>query len=341
MHSGIFIKRSLLTRVPFAVLLLLAALAIEGSMAATSYAQDYPNKSVRVIVPYAPGGQPDIVVRLLSQHLGTQLGQAFLVENIPGANGIAAVNTLLKQPADGYVIAHGDGSTWGIAPAMNPKLPYDPLKDFAPIGLYGQSSGLFLVVNTDLGVASLQELIALAKAKPGTLAYASAGIGSIHHLIMEDFKATFGADLLHVPYKGSGQTIPALAGGQVGISIGSFGAVSSYVKEGRIKILSVSTQKRSALAPDVPTMAEATGKPDFEHGGALGLLARAGTSRGVIEKLNTAMSKALALPEVQARINAVGLEPVPDNRPEAQAEHMRYMLAKYTRVVKNSGIRAE
>ena len=318
-----------------------AAMATMAAMCGFAFAQDYPARPVRVIVPYAPGGQPDIAVRVIAQQFSNELGQPFLIENIPGSSGVAAINALLKQPADGYTIAHSDGGNWAIYPAMNPRLTYDAQKDFAPIGLYGQTTGLFLVVNANVPVNSLSEMVSLAKAKPGSLTYASAGIGSIHHLIMEDFKAIMGLDILHVPYKGSAQAVPALVGGQVSMTIASLAVVTPYAKEGRVRILSVSTQKRSTLAPDVPTMGEAVGKAEFEHGGALGLVARAGTPRMVIDRLSAALAKAVALPDVIARFATGGLEPVPDTRPEAQWEQMRYDLIKYTRVVKAAGIKVE
>ena len=301
-------------------------------------AQDYPARSVKVIVPYAPGGQPDVAVRVLSQQFALQLGQPFVVENIAGSSGIAAYTALLKMPADGYTLAHGDSGNWAITVALNPKLSYEPLRDFAPVGLYGQTTGLFVVVNSDVPVHSLKELIALAKAKPGALSYASAGIGSIHHLIMEDFKTTVGLNILHVPYKGSAQAVPALVGGQVSMSIASLAVITPYAKEGRVRILSVSTARRSTLAPEVPTMAEAAGLPDFEHGGALGLVARAGTPQPIIERLSGALARAAPLPEVVARFATVGLEPVPSTRPEVLAEQMRRDLAKYNRLVKTTGI---
>src|SRR4051812_31643703 len=176
-------------------------LALVLAISAAASAQDYPNHSVKVIVPYAPGGQPDVAVRVLAQQFSTQLGQPYVVENIPGANGLAAINAFLKMPPDGYTLSHSDGGNWAINLALNPKLSYDPQRDFSPIGLYGQTTGLFLVVNSSVPVNTLQDLVAASKAKPGSLSYASAGIGSIHHLIMEDFKTALGLNILHVPYK--------------------------------------------------------------------------------------------------------------------------------------------
>jgi tripartite-type tricarboxylate transporter receptor subunit TctC len=319
----------------------IAALVAALAACTLAFAQEYPSRSVKVIVPYAPGGQPDVAVRVLAQHFASQLGQPFVVENIPGASGLSAINAFLKMPGDGYTLSHSDGGNWAINVALNPKLAYDPQKDFAPVGLYGQTTGLFLATTAAVPVSSLQELVALAKAKPGALSYASAGVGSIHHLIMEDFKAALGLNILHVPYKGSGQAVPALVGGQVSMSIASLAVLTPYAKEGRVRILSVSTGKRSSLAPEIPTMAEAAGIANFDHGGALGIVSRAGTPRPVIDRLSALIAKAVAQPDVIARFATVGLEPVPDTSPEALRTQMTQDLIKYKRVVAVSGVTAE
>ena len=316
-----------------------AALAVMAFCAAGN-AQDYPNRPVKIIVSSAPGGQPDIAVRVLAQQFSSQLGQPFLVENIPGANGVAALNALLKMPPDGYTLFYGYAGTWAINTALNPKLPYDPQKDFAPIGLFGYSTGLFLVVAESLPAGTLQELVALVKSKPGVFSYASSGFGSIHHLIMEDFKASLGLNIIHVPYKGSSQAVPALAGGQVSMALASLAVVSSYVRDGRVRILGISEKKRSSMAPNVPPMAEA-GIPGFDHPAGLGLLARAGTARAVIDKLSAALAKSVAMPEVVARFATIGLEPAADTTPAGLAERIREDQRKYARVVKSIGATAD
>jgi tripartite-type tricarboxylate transporter receptor subunit TctC len=187
----------------------------------------------------------------------------------------------------------------------------------------------------------LNDLVTLAKAKPGALSYASAGVGSIHHLIMEDLKGNLGLDILHVPYKGSAQAVPALVGGQVNMAVASLAVISSYVKEGRIRLLGVSSPKRSSLAPDVPTMAEAAGLPEFGHTGGSGLFARAGTPRAVIERMSAALGKAAAVPEVVSRFATVGMEPSPNISPEYLAGRIRGDRIKYTRIVKTSGATAQ
>ena len=261
----------------------LAALMPISSMGSAS-ADDYPNRPVRIIVPYTPGGQADLAVRIIAEQFTSSFGKPFIVLNMPGSSGIAAMNTALGAPADGYTISYADAGHWAINGALNPKLSYDPEKDFVPIGLFGETTGLFLAVNENMAVKTLGQLISEARAKPGTLTYGSPGIGSIHHLIMEDFKASAGLDILHIPYKGSTQTLPALVSGEVAMVISSLGSVASYVEQGKVRLLAVSTKMRSALAPNVPTIAELA-VPDFDHAGAEGLIARTGTPREIIDRL--------------------------------------------------------
>ncbi|MSQ71603.1 MAG: tripartite tricarboxylate transporter substrate binding protein [Betaproteobacteria bacterium] len=317
-----------------------ALIALAAALCAPAFAQEYPARAVKIIVPYAPGGQPDVAVRVLAQQFSIQFGQPFVIENIPGSSGIAAINTFLKAPADGYTISYGDAGHWAINVALNSKVGYDPLRDFVPVGLFGETTGLFLCVTDSVPVNNLQELIALAKAKPGALSYASAGIGSIHHLIMEDFRASLGLSILHVPYKGSAQAVPALVGGQVSMALASLAVVSPYARDGKLKILGVSTGKRSSLAPAVPTIAEIA-IPGFDHAGGLGLVARVGTPQAVVDKLTAALARAVAMPEVVSRFATVGLEPIRDNSPAKLAERMREDRIKYARVVRLSGATAE
>ena len=316
-----------------------AALAVMAFCAAGN-AQDYPNRLIKVIVPSAAGGQPDIAVRVLAQQFSLQLGQPFLVENIPGASGVAALTAFLKTPPNGYTLFCGDAGSWAINTALNPKLPYDPEKDFAPIGVLGYSTGIFLIVVKSLPAGTLQELVALVKSRPGAFTYASSGFGSIHHLIMQDFMASLGLNILHAPYKSSAQAIPDVASGQVSMALGSLAVVSPYVRDGRVKILGVSTNKRSSMAPNVPSMAEA-GIPGFDHPAGLGLLARAGTARAIIDKLSAALAKSVAMPEVVARFATIGLEPAADTTPAGLAERIREDQLKYARVVKFIGATAD
>ena len=318
----------------------LFAALVAMALGTVAHAADYPNRPVRIIVPYQPGGQADVAIRVIAQQFATLLGQPFVVLNSPGSGGVAAMSTMLNAPADGYTIAYADAGHWAINSALNPKLSYDPEKDFVPIGLFGETTGLFIAVTERLPVKTLQEMMALAKDKPGALTYGSAGVGSIHHLIMEDFKASAGLDILHIPYKGSTQTLPALLSGEISMAIASLGSVSNYVEQGKVRLLAVSTKKRSPLAPDVPTIAELA-VPNFDHAGAEGLVARIGTPQEVIDTLSAALAKTVVVPEVQTRFIAFGLVPITDNSPKLMAETIRADREKYLRVVKISGATAE
>jgi tripartite-type tricarboxylate transporter receptor subunit TctC len=305
-----------------------------------AHAADYPNRSVRIIVPYAAGGQADVAVRILARQFSQQLGQPFVVENIPGTNGIAAINALMRSPADGYTLSYGDAGHWAINFALNPGLPYDPEKDFAPIGLFGETAGLFLVVNDAVPARTLQELVALARASPGMLSYASAGVGSIHHILMEDFKARLGLDIVHIPYKGSSQAMPAVVGGQVPVGIASLANVTAFARDARIRVLGIGTLKRSPMAPSVPPMAEA-GAPGFNHDAEVGLIARAGVPPAIIDQLAQALAKAIGAPEVAAAFAQVGLTPVTNTTPQRLAERIREDRRKYDRLARKVGITAD
>jgi tripartite-type tricarboxylate transporter receptor subunit TctC len=296
-------------------------------------AQDFPSRPIRIIVAYSAGGLPDVIARILVEPLSARLGQPVTVENLPGSNGVAAINALLAAPADGHTILSADAAHWAIYPAMTPKLPYDPVKDFAPVGLYGQNNGFILVVNPAVPAQTLQELITLAKARPGALSYASAGFGTAHHLVMEDFKSELGLDILHVPYKGTAQALPAVMGGQVSMTVSAAYAITlGHAKEGTVRILGVSTRKRSPLAPDVPAISEVI--PGFEHRTALGFVVRAGTPQAIIDKLSAALASVIANPEVAARFQANGVEPVTDASPRALGVRIDQDRTTYARVVK-------
>ncbi len=310
------------------------------TVAAIAQAQDYPSRAVKIIVPYAPGGQADSAVRIVANALTQQLGQPFVVENIGGSSGISAIQTAIKAAPDGYTLVYSDAGHWAINPALyTSRLPYDTLRDLLPIGLFGNSA-LFLVAPASLPANNLQELIALVKAKPDFYSYASSGIGSPHHLTMEDFKAALGLKILHVPYKGTGQSVPAIVAGQVSMGIAALTSVAGFVKDGRIKLIAVNSRKPSSFAPNVPPMADA-GVADFDHLGGLGLLAPLGTPRSVIDKLSAAITKAVAAPDTVNRFATIGLEPVGNSSPERMAEFIREDKPKYARIVKVSGATAE
>ena len=299
-------------------------------------AQEWPQKPVRIIVPTAAGGQPDIVSRVLAQSLTGALGQPFLVENIASAGGITAITTLLRAPADGTNVLVGDASHWAIAPALQKKLPYDPVKDFAAVRQITTTS-LILVVSSNLPVNSTAELVAWVRARPGATSYGSAGIGSIHHLLMETFKAGLGLDMLHVPYKGSGQSLPALVGGQVTMLLTALASVQGFAKDGRVKILGVTTKARSPFAPNVPPMADA-GLPDFDYPGGAGFIVRAGTPPAIVERLAAATDRAVNAPEAVAHFRQLGIEHVAVSTPQSFAELIRQDVPRYARMAKIANV---
>ncbi len=323
MKLNIFFSRAIMA---------LSALAF----AALGHAQEYPNRSVKIIVPYAPGGQADGGVRVVANALTQQFGQSFVIENISGSSGIAAMQTAMRAPADGYTLVYSDDGQWAINPALYSKLPYDTLRDFAPISLFS-TTALFLVVPASFPANNLQELVALVKAKPDVYTYASSGVGSPHHLTMEDLKARLGLNILHVPYRGTGQSVPALIAGQVSMGIAALASVSGFVKEGRLKLIAVNTAKRFAFAPNVPPMSDVAGA-DFDHAGSLGLLAPAGTPQAIIDKLSAAIAKAVTTPDTVTRFASLGLEPAVNSSPERMTERIRETKPIYARIAKRSGI---
>ena len=231
-----------------------AALATLG-FCSLAQAQEFPTKPVKIIVPYQPGGSSDVVGRVAGQQMASILGQQFIVENRSGAGGISGVEALVKSPPDGYTLLVADSGHWAINPALYPKLPYDPVKDLAPVGM-ATTSSLFLVTHESFPAKDLKGLIALVKSRPGEFNYGSSGNGSVHHLTMEAFKAALGLDIVHVPFKGTGQSVPALVGGQVPMAIAALTSVAPYAKTGKVRVLGANTKKRSPLAPDVPSMGE-------------------------------------------------------------------------------------
>lgn len=304
-----------------------------------AFAQEtYPNRPIKLVVPYAAGGLPDTMARIVGQRLTETLGQQVVVENRPSAGGIVACELVAKSPSDGYTLLIADVGQTAINPALYSTLSYDPVRDFVPITLLG-TSPLFLLANSSVPVNNLQELVALIKSKPGQLNYASSGTGSIHHLTLESLKAALGLNIVHVPYKGAGQAIPALLGGQVALGLAALPAIAAHVKTGKLKILAVSTLKRSLQAPDVPTVAE-FGVPGFDYPAEIGVLAPADTPGTIISKLAGEMAKAVRHPETVQRFGALGIDPVGDT-PEQYAAVIKLGLDKYAKAVKVSGAKAD
>ena len=307
-------------------------------LAGVALAQDYPGKPVRLIVPYAAGGLPDTMSRLVAPKLAEALGQQLLVENRPGAGGISGTEAVARAAPDGYTLLIADVGQLAINPHIFSKLPYDALKDLAPVSLLGTST-LFLVLHAAVPANSFQELVALAKARPGSLNYGSSGLGSIHHVTTEAFKQAFGLDIVHVPYKGMGQAVPALLGGQVSMVFSALPAVEGHVQGGKVKLLALSTPQRSAQAPQVPTIAE-LGAPGFDFAPQIGMLAPAGTPQAIVQRLSAEVGKAVRLPDVSQRFQTLGIDPA-GNSPQEYADSIRNAYERYGKTVRASGMRVE
>jgi tripartite-type tricarboxylate transporter receptor subunit TctC len=299
-------------------------------------AQDYPSKPVRIIVPFAPGGLNDVVGRLIATHLTERLGKQFIVENRAGAGGVLGTELVAKAPKDGHTLL-----IVSIAHAFNPalyKLSYDSIKSFTPIAMI-LSSPNALAVNPNLPAKTLQEFVALAKAKPGELQYASGGVGGSLHLGFELFKRTAGIDVLHVPFKGAGPAMIDVIGGHTKAIIATVSTLATHVRSGKLRALAISGDKRSTMLPDVPTFDEG-GVRGYEAGNWIGIAAPAGTPDAIIAKLHAEISAMQALPEVQKRFANDGAEVVR----MSPAEFAAYMAAEHDRwgrIVREAGIKAQ
>jgi tripartite-type tricarboxylate transporter receptor subunit TctC len=312
------------------VLSLCASLAVS--------AQGYPVRPVKVVVPYAAGGLPDTMARLVGQKMGDSMGQQLVVENRGGAGGIVGTTDVAKAAPDGYTLLVADVAQIAINPHLFSKLPYDPLKELTGVSMMG-TSPLYLVAHSSVPAASMKELVALVRSQPGKLSYGSSGLGSIHHLAMEALKVGFGIDILHVPYKGTGQSVPALLGGQVAILYAALPSIESHVKAGKVRILAVSTPQRSALTPEVPTVAE-SGIPGYDFVAEIGFYAPAGTPQEIVSRLAAEVQKAVKQPDVVQRFTQLGIDPV-GSTPEAYNAANRENHRKYEALVKASGAKID
>lgn len=314
------------------LLLFLAALP------AAVFAQAYPTKPIRLMVPFPPGGSTDIVARIVAQKLGGQLGQSLVIENRGGAGGTLGTAVVAKAAPDGYTLVVGTTSTHVVAPSVYQRLEYDPVKDFAPISLIGTTPYL-LVVNPQLRAQTLQELVALMKAQPGKLNYASAGVGSTTHLAMEMLKNASGTYALHIPYNGNGPAGSAVIAGQVEILFGSLPAVLPHARSGRVRALAVGTPKRSPSLPEVPTVAE-SGYPGFDASLWLAIMAPAGTPAPIVDRLQKEIATAVLAKDTSELLDKNGAEPL-ISTPAELAAMIKDGVAKYAKVVKAAGVKPE
>jgi tripartite-type tricarboxylate transporter receptor subunit TctC len=316
--------------------LILAAAASVLCFAAA--AQSYPAKPVRMIVPYPPGGGNDTLGRLFAAKLSERMGQQFVVENRPGAGAMLGTEAAAKSPPDGYTILLSSIATHALSPNLYARVPYDPVKDFAPITLLGIAPTV-LVVPADLPARSLQELIAMAKSKPGSLAYASGGNGTPPHVNAEVFKALAGVALLHVAYKGGGPALVDLMAGRVQVMLDTAASAMPHVRSGKLRALAISAPQRSPDMPDLPTFAEA-GLPQYETNAWYSMHAPAGTPQDVVRRLNAELVTILKDPDTVARFRQLSTDPV-GNSPEEFAAFVRAELDKYGRVIKAAGIKLD
>ncbi len=305
--------------------------------ASSAQAEDFPNKPVRLVVPSAAGGSTDTVTRLIAQKLTAALGQTFVVDNRAGAGGNIGTDHVAKSKADGYTLLVGAGST-AINASLYPKLPFDTLKDFDAVIHLCNVAGI-LVANPAVAATGAQQLIALATAQPGTINFASAGGGTVTHLAGEMFKSMAKIDITHVPYKGSGPALADVIGGQVQLMFANMPGTLQHVKSGRLRVLAVTSDKRSALLPDVPTVAE-SGLPGYRAATWFGVLAPAGTPRDVVAKLNAEFTKVLALPDVAEHLKAEGAD-VTGGPPEQFRSFLAADIERWAAVVRASGAKAE
>lgn len=317
-------------------LLPVAALAVAPAVLAQG-AKNYPDKPVRVIVGYSPGGLPDTIARLIGQKLSERWGQQFLVENKPGANGILGAEFVAKAAPDGYTLLMTDNSTHAILPFLYAKLPYDADRDLIPVSLTARAP-LFLAVHSSVKANTFQELIALIKSQPGKFSYGSSGIGSTHHLCMAYLASSLGLEMTHVPYKGTGQSVPALVGGQVPMVFSGYPTVSGPAKEGRIKLLAINSLKRSELAPDLPAIAETI--PGFDFAPTFGLFAPAGTPRDIMVKIGADVAQVVKLPDIVERMKSLGIDPLGLSGDE-WAKLLKSDAERYSKAVKISGAKAD
>jgi tripartite-type tricarboxylate transporter receptor subunit TctC len=301
-------------------------------------AQEYPAKTIRIIVPYTPGGTADLLARTMSQKMAASLGQQIIIDNRPGAGGNIGAGLAAKSAPDGYTILMGTVATHAINPNLYPNMPYDANADFAPIILVATLPNL-LVVNPSTPVKNVKELIALAKAKPGELAFASAGNGTSQHLSGELFKKMTGVDMIHIPYKGSAPALTDLLGGQVQLMFDNIPSSLPQVRAGKLRALAVTGPRRSPVLPDLPTVAEA-GLSGFSITSWFALFAPAGTPAKILIRLNKEAAKAIASKELQQQWMDQGLEPA-GGTSDQLAEFRRIEAAKWEKIVRESGARVE
>jgi len=306
---------------------------------APAWSQDaFPSKPIRLVVPFTPGGVTDTSGRVIAEFLGRRLGQQVVVDNKPGASGNIGTNLVATAPADGHTLLLGFDGTMVINPHVFAKVPFDTLKDFAPVGKIGDAV-LILVAHPGVPARTLQEVIALSKNQRGGLSYGTSGIGGTPHIAGELLNQRTGANLQHVPYKGGGQALTDAIGGSIPLVYTAVAGAQGHVKTGKLKAIAVSSAVRTPSMPDVPTFIE-SGLADFAVSSWVGLFAPAGTPRAVVQRLNAELNAVLADPAARERLAVLGIDPTPGT-PEQYLDEVRRDLARYGQVVRSAGIKAE
>ena len=318
-------------------LLVAASLAGVAVASAQQAAATYPNKPIHIVVTFSTGGAPDILARLIGERLSVVWGQPVIIDNKPGAGGNTGADSVAKALPDGHTIVVGTVGTHAINAALYPKMPYDTVKDFTPVTLLATTPNM-LVINNNVPAKTLKEFIALGK-KEGKMSFASSGSGTSIHVSGELFKTMTGIDMEHIPYKGRATAIPDLLGGRVTMMFDNMPSSLPLVREGKLRALGVTSARRSAAAPDIPTLAE-QGLPGFEAVSWFALFAPAGTPKPVVDKLQAEVKRTLELPGVGKRLAEIGLDPV-GSSPEELAAYQAAEIVKWAKVVKDSGAKAE
>jgi tripartite-type tricarboxylate transporter receptor subunit TctC len=311
---------------------------VAGWVALAACAQTYPVKAIRVINPYTPGGGVDALFRPLAQKMSEGLKQQIVVDNRPGANGMIGMEAAAKAPPDGYTLVVSTTGALTMNVSVYKKIPFDPIKDFVPISNYAESA-FILAAHPSVPAKNMKELIALAKARPDQLTYASFGVGSSAQLGMELLSMMAGIKMIHVPYKGSVPMVTDLIAGHVMLSLDSMQSIMPAIRDHRVRAIGIAAAKRSPAAPDIPTMAE-SGLPGFEVGSWYGLLAPAGTPREIIARLHSEVVKAVGSAEVRERFQSFGSEPL-GSSPDEFAAQIKSDIAKWAKVAKTANVRAD
>jgi tripartite-type tricarboxylate transporter receptor subunit TctC len=313
------------------------ALAFGLAIAAPASADQYPSRTIHLVVGFPPGGINDIVARLIAPKMSQTLGQTVVVENRPGAGGTIGAEHVAQAEPDGYTLLLGSVSNLAMASALYKSLPYDSTKDFAPIALVAASPNI-MVVNPAFPVHTVKDLIKLAKEKPGTINYASAGIGTSNHLTVELLKVMTGINIVHVPFKGDTPAVTAVLANQVPMMFPTLPVALPYIKSGKLRAVAVSSAKRSSLLPDVPTVAESAGLPEFAVSVWVGVVAPPKTPQAIVEKLNTAIRKAADAPDTREHLAKLGVEPDTDT-PAEFASYIASETKQWSKVARSANIK--